>query len=135
MLRRIEALVVLLPAVTAAFRRQAVPALVRGLASIDELHLGFTKITDDSLQKLSRARTLRLLSVGGTKVTDAGVKMVSEHKGLIRLELGDTVVTDACIDDIAKLTELESLSLAGTKITEDGMKKLRRALPNAQIYP
>jgi hypothetical protein len=50
-----------------------------------------------------------------------------------RLWLGGTNVTDAGLVHLAKLTRLRWLSLVATPVTDQGVKRLRQALPNCEI--
>ena len=38
-------------------------------------------------------------------------------------------ITDACLDDLATIRTLRYVSIYGTEVTEDGLRKLKAALP------
>ena len=46
------------------------------------------------------------------------------------LGLGETCLTDDAVVHLVKLQNLQSLNITGTKISEEGVAKLRQALPN-----
>ena len=49
------------------------------------------------------------------------------------LDLLGTEVTDAGLEHLKGLSELQSLDIHNTKVTDEGVKKLRQALPNCDI--
>jgi uncharacterized membrane protein len=108
-------------------------AYLGDLAAIEELHMAFTKITDDSLQKLNRARTLRLLSVSGTKVTDAGLRKLALHESLAELFVSETEITDAGLEAIRGLKNLKKIDIQKTKVTGKGVRDLKKAAPLCEI--
>lgn len=108
-------------------------AYLGDLAAIEELHMAFTKITDDSLQKLSRARTLRLLSVSGTKVTDAGLRKLAQHESLAELYVSETEITNAGLEAIRGLKNLKRIDIRKTKVTGKGVRDLKKAAPFCEI--
>jgi len=49
------------------------------------------------------------------------------------LNLCETATTDAGLNHPDGLTQLKVLDLRGTEVTEEGLKRLRQALPNCRI--
>lgn len=80
-----------------------------------EIHVGTfqnIKATDDELQYLKNLKSLKILNLRfNPQITDTG------------------------IDQILKLEHLEALHVDDTGISENGLKRLRNALPNATITP
>ena len=54
-------------------------------------------------------------------------------EGLVRLELRQTRITDAATQTLARLKTLKVLDLSQTGVTDDGLKKLRAALPGCDV--
>jgi hypothetical protein len=50
------------------------------------------------------------------------------------LNLNGTQVTDAGLPHIAPLTQLRELLLVDTKVSDEGVAKLKQALPDCEIY-
>ena len=107
---------------------------VSGLRHLRDLRLSETKVTDKGLDALRGLRELKHLSLEQTAVTDAGLANLASLKQLEELWLMDTAVTNACIEHLAKLTNLQKLDLDFTYLTPEGVKKLRLALPQCEIY-
>ncbi len=51
----------------------------------------------------------------------------------VSLSLDGPAHTDSDVDQICELKSLQLLSLSGTQITDDGLDRIRHALPNCQI--
>ena len=100
----------------------------------EKLDLSGQDITDEQLaEKLKGLTKLEELSLGYTKITDAGLVHL---KGLTNLEwlfLEDTQITDAGLVHLKGLTNLKHLSLWNTKITDAGVQELKKALPDCYI--
>lgn len=98
------------------------------------LNLEATNITDKGIKELVKLQKLKSLNVSRCKITDAGVKDLAKLQNLERLDLyGTRRVTDACLRDLAKLQKLKSLNLQLSEVTLEGTRKLRQALPKAEI--
>jgi hypothetical protein len=108
---------------------------LEGLNQLRGLDLGATKVTDAGLGSIKRLTQLQDLNLDGTKVTDAGLRNLQGLSELRKLGLWGTEVTDAGLENLRGLSQLEFLNLDSTGIMhyEDGVKKLKQALPNCTI--
>jgi hypothetical protein len=97
------------------------------------------KLTGKGISKLKACTHLTDLSVTNTLSlgnTAFGDKMVPELVQIKRLEslsLAFTAITDKSVAQLGSLPRLTYLSLTGTKLTADGVRRLRRLLPKAEI--
>jgi len=66
-------------------------------------------------------------------LTDVGVVPLQQMPWLQRVSLGQTGITDESIPVLVSLKELHVLHVTGTRLTENGVARLRRALPNCRI--
>jgi hypothetical protein len=74
------------------------------------------------------------LSLAGTQVTDNGLVHLQGLTKLHDLSLMFTHVTDAGLEHLKGMVQLQFLDLrANDRITDDGVEKLKRALPKCKI--
>lgn len=107
-------------------------AIAKGL---EILHLDDTAITGASLDVLAALPALETLSLRNTQVKPADLAKLAASKSLRELSISGPWVTDAAAPYLARLTQLKTLSLEGSELTEEGIKILREALPDTQLYP
>jgi hypothetical protein len=104
------------------------------LKKMKYLSLWNTQVDDDGLRYIADFKKLYALILDGTHVTDEGLKHL---EGLTNLEewlgLVGTDVTDAGLKHLEGLAKLRSLNLRQTKVTAEGVRELKRALPNTDI--
>lgn len=96
------------------------------MTNLETIHLGNSKITDESLRIFSKLSKLEYLSLQGNSFTDKGlgyIQNLSQLKSLW-LGLGESEFTDDGLKYLARLTQLETLSLQGSSITDSGLKLL-----------
>jgi hypothetical protein len=86
-------------------------------------------ITDASLRRLDGLTGLEYLGLSGTGVTDAGLVQLRGLTGLTGLALENTRVTDAGLAHLKGLTKLKDLWLGGSLVRPEGVRDLRRSLP------
>jgi hypothetical protein len=108
------------------------------LAKMDTLRiLGLrnSAITDAGLAQIARMRGLRELNLTGcANITDTGMPCLKEMSSLERLQLGDcTYLTDAGAEQLGSLTGLHELNLSNTMVTDGEIADLEEALPKARI--
>jgi hypothetical protein len=68
------------------------------------------------------------------RARDKDIKVLHAFRALGMLDLGNTFVTDACIGDLEVLRSLVWLDVTGTDITNSGVARLKRRLPNCNIF-
>ena len=118
------------------------------LPVLEELGLGFDRVTNAGLAQLDRFPMLRrlglqanrldggtglehvaklgeltTLDISATMLADADIARITNPKLLV-LSIANTNATDRALEAAAKLVHLESLDLAGTKVTDEGLRKL-----------
>jgi hypothetical protein len=128
----------------AALRPQDLQALVVQRTNIDlpvvsrmnDLHwllLAGTDIRDWDLASLIGLSKLERLDLTSTRITDMGVIHLAEVISLKDLTLSGTKITDESIPYLLRLTRLKRLDLRNTAITENGIRRMRKDLPNCLI--
>jgi len=130
------------------------------LSGLTELNVSNIDITDDDLEAIGKLTKLERLDLNGARISDAGLAKLRFLQGLQYLDLssGDalisdaamqylkplttltdlrlrynTGITDAGIRQLVSLTKLKNLDISWTHITASGYRKLKAALPNAEI--
>ena len=133
-------------------------AHLREFPDLRTLSLAGTKVTDNGLQHLAQLKNLQSLSLYYTGIADNGIRHLRDCRHLQFINLVATGTTAKGLSDLADLPELETLilelaplsdadletfqhfpkltalDLINTKITEEGIEKLRTALPNCVVY-
>jgi hypothetical protein len=89
---------------------------------------------NDGVKNLTGLTKVAVLNLSETRIGDDGVKHLAKMKQLRILNLRATKVTNAGLDALAGLTELTTLDVRDTEITMDGVKRFKKALPNAIIH-
>jgi len=103
---------------------------------LEYLSLWDTSVSDVGVHHLRDMTTLQVLILDGTKITDAAMPDVGRLVNLTDwLGLTHTEVSDAGAAHLTKLNKLNSLNLIGTKVSREGLRDLRKALPQAHISP
>ena len=126
------------------------------LASLVDLSLAGTQITDQGLAQWKGPLKLRRLVLDGVPLrgpglaglkslpalvdlqlacptlTDFACKPLAELKSLRRLSLAASAVTDEGLGPLGSLQDLEELDLSGTKVTPQGVDALRKNLPKCR---
>jgi uncharacterized membrane protein/mono/diheme cytochrome c family protein len=97
------------------------------------LKLSNTKITDVSLQSVSKLNNLVKLHLNHTAVTDRGIDNLVNLKYLEYLNLFDTQITDTGLMQLAKIKSLKKLYLWQTKVTKAGVEALKKAIPGIEV--
>lgn len=98
---------------------------IAGAASITNLELLSSGITDEGLKAISTFKKLQSLRVNSPKVTTSGYAALASLKTLASLAASSTAFDDEAAGLIATMPNLSSLDLGGTKITDTGLMKLK----------
>lgn len=136
-----------------------VKALVSGnpkeLAYLD---LGYTQVTDASVDALLTLPRLQSLTLLGVEISDEGYSKLASSKTLTYLTIGSKTLTretiraladretpwewiwildcqlaDDSIEEFAKFKDLRGLRLIGSRISPEGMERLQKLLPQTAI--
>ncbi|MBC8870646.1 MAG: hypothetical protein H8E44_14580 [Planctomycetes bacterium] len=86
-----------------------------------------------ALAKLPHPEKLVALNMSQSGISDAEVVHLAGMTHLESLNLSETRLTDQAVDALAKLTSLKEMVLTQTGIGEEGMNRLRTALPDCSI--
>jgi hypothetical protein len=108
---------------------------LKGLANLVVLKLRNTQVTDVGLEHLKGMTKLEIINLSGTRLTDAGLEHLKGLTNLSEFGLDNTQVTDAGLEHLKGLTDLTFLHVYDSHTTANGRVKLRKALPNCEIWP
>ena len=111
----------------------AIGALAGIKNNISHLDLSRTSITDNVLSEVKKFNNLTWLNLKNTEVTDRGIENIVKLPYLSYLNLVSSKVTDQCIDSLAKMKNLKEVYFWNSEVTENGVKRLRTALPDSKI--
>ena len=104
------------------------------MPQLQRLDISHTQVTDAGLGHLKGLTQLDALWLNGTQVTDAGLNASRAWPNSKGAGLAATQVTDAGLECLKGLTRLEKdFSLYADQVTDEGVTRLRRALPNCQM--
>lgn len=111
---------------------------LRALPRLKNLNLYLTFVSDSGLDAFGErdhrsAKKIVRLNLDKCPVTDRGIPKLASLVNLEWIHLGGTGITDACLDDLAQLKSLKELIVTKTEITEQGVAKLRAALPECTV--
>ena len=100
--------------------------------NLQELYVGSSSVTDNSLDGLKKATTLVKVSLGGnTLVTDTGLKSLRRSLDLEFLDLnGVRQISDFTLKGFAKLKELR---INDSACTLEGVERLKKAVPGCLV--
>jgi len=95
------------------------------IATLQELDLSHTQITDVGLEHLKRLQKVRKLNLYYAEyITDSGLGNLTSWRNLERLDLHGTRITSKALEHIAHLTNLKYLDISFTAIDDDGFENL-----------
>lgn len=100
-------------------------SLLLPVATLENLRLNGTNLTDAAVARLSKLPRLRSLSLNQTTIGDAGVEALRHCPKLNLIRLRGTRVTDRALYSLQKMPTLEGLDLSDTAVTVEGLKQLR----------
>ncbi len=96
---------------------------------------GCSLLDDSGTMFFESLKKLRVATLAGTKVGDRTVSALSHCTELRELDLYNTLVSDKAVAALCRLKQLERLDVRATSITQDGLRELRRCLPQCVIQP
>jgi serine/threonine protein kinase/Leucine-rich repeat (LRR) protein len=97
-----------------------------GLKSLGELYIDDCPITDADAGCFSQMTQLTILGLSRTKITDQTLMRITNLQRLKKLWLQESNITDAGANAISKLKNLESLYIQGSLIGDKGLMDLVR---------
>jgi len=98
------------------------------------LYLFKTDITDAGLEHLKELPRLEVLCLDQTLITDGGLKTLEALPRLEKLHVHSRVpLSDKSIESLSKHVRLFELKVGGPGFTEQGIARLREALPNCKV--
>lgn len=103
---------------------QDVALVARRMPALQELNIGYTRISNECLGAISKMRALRKLSLQRDNVSSSGIVKLAEAPNLSELSLKDTKIDDRVFGALSKCTNLVALNLAKTQITDNGLSGL-----------
>jgi hypothetical protein len=97
--------------------------------------IGWGEAADIDIYKLENINYLPHLETLGIQgdFPDEGLKFIENMKQLQNLYLSSSSVTDAGLCRLEHLRNLKEMKIRFPKVTQQGIEKLRRALPNCKI--
>ncbi len=97
------------------------------------LNLSNLDLNDTLFSKIGQLENLTELRVSNTTITDNELKHLEPLKHLEYLNVYGNEITDASIESFQKLKNLKKLYLWKTNISEEGILKIKAALPQLTI--
>ncbi len=105
-----------------------------GFKRLKFLYLFQTEITDAGLKHLERLPRLEVLCLDQTLMTDAGVRSLEALPRLEKLHVHSRVpLTDASLESLSRHVRLFELKIGGPGFSEQGVARLREALPQCKV--
>jgi hypothetical protein len=104
-----------------------------GLASLEDLDLYGTAITDRGVESLRNLIALQKLNLLGADVSDASVQTLSRMPHLHELNLYRSHLSNVGLAKLAALKELSSLDVRYTRVTQASVDAFKAAQPQCSI--
>jgi len=93
---------------------------------ISDLNLYYSEwLTDQGLTAIRNWKHLKRLNVRGTRISDGTLEIVSKFAGLEALDIANTQVTDNGLDYLITLTNLKELGIGRSRLSENALEVLR----------
>lgn len=103
--------------------------------TMEQLTLEVTRIDQNLVPWLKRARRLREVDLSWTRSDDSAIDALDEARGISTLWMTGTRLTDNSIASIVKMKQLESVDLQRTGVSESGIQRLKTIRPQLEINP
>ncbi len=98
------------------------------------IDLSKTAVTDAGMEDIAKIKGLRRLIVSYTSVSDVGLAVIGKIDTLVELNVENAgEITDVGLKHLHELKELRALFLGDSKYSPEGLKELKKALPNCEI--
>lgn len=92
---------------------------------ISDLNLFYSEwITDQGLTAIRNWKHLKRLNVRGTRISDGTLEIVSRLTGIEALDIAQTQVTDNGLDYLITLTKLKELSIGRGRVNDNALEVL-----------
>ena len=106
-------------------------AHLRKLPKLKDVHLSNSQITDESLGVFGEMVQMKALSLQQNAFTDRGLARLTKLNRLKELwiDMGPTDITDQGLAYLENLQTLEVLAIQDTHATQEGVDKLKLAIP------
>lgn len=99
------------------------------LPGITHLSISHSSITDTGLAELAKLTNLEEVDLSSTEISGKGLSNLSSLPRLWALDLSDVEIGDSDLKAIERYPALRMINLRGTHVTDEGIAKLRQALP------
>jgi hypothetical protein len=94
--------------------------------TIGDLNLYYAElITDQGMTAIRDWKRLKRLNVRGTRISDGTLQIVSKMTGLEALDIANTQVTDNGLDYLLTLTNLRELAIGRSRLSDNALAVLR----------
>ncbi len=108
---------------------------LKPLKYVTELHLQESHLTDVGVAHLQDFKQLQELDLHKSLyISDKGLESLKYLPRLTKLELSYTRISDKGVEHLAALKSLKTLHLTGTRVTAEGVKTIKAALPNCEVF-
>jgi Leucine-rich repeat (LRR) protein len=108
---------------------------LKNVETLEELELSQAEVNDRSLLGLRNIRHLKKLRLGFNQVTDAGLSVLTTTQGIEEIYLRNIqTVSDATLGHVSKNKALRVIDVNGTSCTINGVRQLKKYLPDCQIH-
>jgi hypothetical protein len=101
---------------------------------VSDLKMEGRILPDAVLAEIGKLSELQGLSLYGAVLSDEGLANLKDLQNLLRLGIGNTPITDKGLAQVAKLQSLHSTWVPKANLSEEAIDKLKKALPQAQVY-
>ncbi len=107
--------------------------LLSQLEGLEELRLSENPISDVGIHALSGFPKLRVLTLKEALITDAACEILKNCENIEILNLDGTKVSDVGIEMLSKCQKLKTIWARHTKCTPDGVRQLKKSIPNCEV--
>ncbi len=100
---------------------------------ISWLDLSGSRLPNACFSKLKHCGQLNQLFLNGCQLEEGALTGISSLPNLDEIDLSGSSISKRDLPDLTQASQLKSLNLTRTRITEDGIKFLKKELPNLTI--